>query len=983
MTATSGVSASAAMIESMPLAPRNRALVGRDRELDRLRRVSGAADPVVSAAVLVSGDAGIGKSRLVAELAATAGDAGRLVVAGHCVGVGGQGLAWLPFVELVGELARTTSALEQTIEKYPALAALRPGGDGEVDTNPGGMAEAVHALLSAAATEQPLLVVVEDVHWADHSSRDLLTVLLTRGFRAPVSLVVTYRSDDLHRQHPLHDVLAVWTRLPLLTRMDLGPLGAEHMHRLVRDLDHAPTSTSEVTDIVEMAGGNPFFAEELVAGGDRSFAGHDLSRLLRLRLDQLDDSARLLVRAASLAGRTVDPDRLGEVTGLDAEALDDAFHQAIDHQILEPTGAGGFRFRHPLIGETVAQELLPGARRRLHESWLAVLQAHPATSGPADLARHAAATGDLDTAAEAAVEAGDAAMRVGGARDALRLYEAALGWAAHDPGRRAEAALCAAKAAKAAGDQVRSLDLLEEALVELDDSADPRLRAELLGRAAVWYATLDLPGDALTMSTEAVSLLPEWREPADFAVLMRHLDVLVNLGRAADGTALIDEIVARAEELDLPEVVAETRLHEARLLSGVDPERGRVGLEATALDPAAPGPLRLPALLRLGTLARNGGDVRAAWEYYSTGVEVAAQRRRPWGPYGMECRIQAGRAAYELGRWPEAEAMLTSPVDLPHPPRGFMEGALVELEVARGDDVDPDRLAETVHWWEVDVLLVVGTLGGLIDLLGRTGRHEELVDLVGRGIATMERLWGREAQAIIRLAALFTGQVADLAAARGVGSGASPAVVSAASEASDAYAARVEEIADRDDLRIGPESRAWIDRHTAERLRLAAARGERPEPDALVGAWRRAAAGFAALPNRPEEARSLARLAEALTLVGRTAEAAEAAARARAIADELGARPVLELVEGIAPSPAAPSRSTSGGTTDGEPTALTPRELEILEHVSLGRTNGEIASRLFISRKTVSVHVSNILAKLGASTRGEASAVARDRGLLT
>src|SRR5699024_12166704 len=103
----------------------------------------------------------------------------------------------------------------------------------------------------------------------------------------------------------------------------------------------------------------------------------------------------------------------------------------------------------------------------------------------------------------------------------------------------------------------------------------------------------------------------------------------------------------------------------------------RTELLATATDPEAPGSLRLPALLRLGALERNRGDVRAAHGYYATGVEVADRRRRPWGPYGMECRVQAGRAAYEIGRWEEAERLLDSPVDLPHPPRGFLEGALV------------------------------------------------------------------------------------------------------------------------------------------------------------------------------------------------------------------------------------------------------------------------------------------------------------------
>ena len=332
----------------------------------------------------------------------------------------------------------------------------------------------------------------------------------------------------------------------------------------------------------------------------------------------------------------------------------------------------------------------------------------------------------------------------------------------------------------------------------------------------------------------------------------------------------------------------------------------------------------------------------------------------------MECRLQAGRAAYELGYWADARRLLTSPADLPHPPRGFMEGALVELEVARGDDVDPERLAETQQWWEVDVLLVVSSLGGLIDLLGRLDRPADLLDLLQRAVATIDRLWYPHAQAIIRLAALFTGQVADLAG-RGHD-------VTALREQSDAYADRLVEMVAAEGDAIGLESQAWLRRHEAERLRLAAMTGTRPEPDALVGAWRESAAAFTELSNAPEGTRSTARHAEALALVGRTGEAREVAAEARRLAEELGARPVIDLLDGLT--------GLGGEEPTGTAGSLTPRELEVLDHLDRGRTNGQIADTLFISRKTASVHVSNILAKLGAATRGEAVSIARQQGII-
>lgn len=958
-------SVAAAMIGDMPLARRTRALVGRTPELARLRRGCGLDGTAAAAGVLLSGDAGIGKSRLVAEIAAEATDGSRLVVVGHCVGAGGAALAWLPFIELTAELETLVpDVVRETLDSHPALAALRPGGvSGPSPADPARVGEAVHALLTAAAREEPLLAVIEDVHWADDSSRDLLTLLLTRGFSAPATLVVTYRSDDLHRRHPLHDVLTVWTRLPLVSRVDIGPLPGPEMQQLVRAIDDAPTTPDDVQHIVGRAEGNPFFAEEIVAAGDAARTTDDLVRLLRLRLERLDDDARHLVHAASLAGRTVSSDLLAEVAGFDPDSLDDALRETIDHHILQAEGDQTFRFRHALLGETIAEDLLPGARRRLHTAWLAALRAHPDLGSAADLARHAAATGDTATAATAAVAAGDAAMQVGGARDALRLYEAALTWLPDDPGRRAQVALAAATAARTSGDQMRSLGLLEEALADVDPATHPLVRAQLLGKTAVWYTLLDLPGDPLALSSEAVSLLPGPHTEESVGVLLRRLEILVNLGREDEATRLGDEIAFLAEDLDLPAVAAEKRLQLARLLSATDPDRARDDLIATADDAQARPALRLSALLRLGNLELTAGHLEQAYDYFVAGSEIAARRRRPWGPFGMECRLQAGRGAYELGRWSDAERLLTSPEDLPHPPRGFMEGALVELQVAKGEEVDPERLTETIRWWEVDALLVVASLGGLIDLLGRRGQAERLLHLVSDGIDTLERLWGTDTQAVIRISALFTGQVADL-----IGRGHD---VTALREGSDRCAERVADFA-RPGPRVGPESLAWIARHDAERMRLAAISGKRPDPEELVKSWRRAVAAFDVLPNLPERARSRARLAEVLARVGRTAESREVAAVAHDEARSLGARPVLDLLEQLGNTP-------SGGGKRGE---LTPREFEVLGHLGRGRTNGQVADALFISRKTASVHVSSILAKLGATTRGEAVAMAREHGLL-
>lgn len=954
----------------MPLAPRPRTLVGRDSELDRLRTAIGLTGEGGLAGVVVSGDAGIGKSRLVAEIGEEATRAGHLLAVGHCVGAGGSALAWLPFVEIVAGLDESVpDVVATTLAAHPALSALHHGDESVATDDPGRVAHAVHALLTEAARERPLLVVVEDVHWADHSSRDLLTLLLTRGFSTPVTLVVTYRSDDIHRRHPLHDVLAVWTRLPLAARVDLGPLAATDMGCLVRDL--GDRGDADLRQVVERAGGNPFFAEELVASGDATST--DLARLLRLRLDRLDAPGRTVVRAAALASGPLDPELLAAVVGMDPDDLDEALHQAIDHHILEPV-AGRLRFRHSLLGETLAEELLPGARQRLHRAWIGALRDHPDLGSSADLARHAAATGDFETAITAAVAAGDEALRVGGARDAQRLYEAAIGWIDDDPARRATITLAASRAADRAGDSVRAIALLEEVLPELDPATHPVLRARVLARAAAKHTTLDLPSDPVRMVSEALDLLPDDDDEETITVRLDHLDVLV-AHRLPQARAHGDELLLRVERLGLHRAVARVRIQQARHLSVSDPDRAYAELTAAA-DDSASADVLLPALLRLGNLDRGAGRMAAAFEHYSRGVEVADRAQRRWGPYGMECRLQGGRTAYELGMWDEAERLLATPADLPQPPRGFMEGALVELLVARGESGLEHRLDDTRDWWDVDALLVVGSLGGMIDVLGRAGEATRLLEWVVSGVEAIQRAWGEDAQAVIRIAALLAGQVADLARDQQV-----PAdVLTALRQTTRHLADQSRVIPDGADgdlpaagrEAIGPESLAWGTRLEAELLRDSDAASS----DAAIDLWRRSVDEFDALPNRPEQVRSLLHLAEALATAGRPEESTEVAGAARDLATRLGARPVLDRLAALA------AHEDSSGTSPSADALLTPRESEVLTLLERGRTNGQIAEELFISRKTASVHVSNILAKLGASTRGEAVSLARDAGLI-
>ena len=412
-------------------------LIGRARELAALEQAVGLGPPPRSGLVLLSGDAGIGKSRLVTALGDRAVATGWRLAVGHCLDLGGSPLPYLPFTEVAARLAGTRPELmRELVRRWPAVRRLLPA-----QADPGALDEprapegepvdrasffaSLHALLAELGRAAPLLLVVEDLHWADRSTYDLLSYLFTRGFAEPVSVVATYRSDDLHRRHPLRTVAAQWSRLPGTTRIELGPLPEEDVERLVHALHPAPLPARDLATVVERAEGNAFFTEELVAAVGSRTMPRDLAGLLLLRLDALEPEARLVVRAAAVGGRQVQDTLLAAVTGLDAVRFEAAVRAAVDLNVLVPD-EDGYRFRHSLLAEAVYEDLLPGERRRLHAAFVATLLASGAPPGAADLARHAVAADDHAVAAAASEQAGDEALAAGGPDEAARHYALAL-----------------------------------------------------------------------------------------------------------------------------------------------------------------------------------------------------------------------------------------------------------------------------------------------------------------------------------------------------------------------------------------------------------------------------------------------------------------------------------------------------------------------------------------------------------------------------
>lgn len=995
--------------------PTSRVLVGRDAELAELCsllgvRASGAgasgastsgAGVRTTGAVLLGGDAGVGKTRLLTELRDVAFTEGWQVVAGHCLDFGDSALPYLPFTEILGRLAADHPDLVAEVSAaHAALARLQPGrrvlgsdvagGDhtgeaGGSTLDRGELFDALHALLAAAAERAPLLVVVEDAHWADRSTRDMLSFLFSRPV-ASAALVVSYRADDLHRRHPLRRQVAEWVRLRGVGRVQLTPLSRSAVRSLVAELapDLGEAQLRSITaDVVDRAEGNAFFVEELVgaavaavaAGASADELPVDLADVLLVRLDRLDDTARQVVRAASVSGRRVEHEMLRATAGLDDASLDAGLRGAVDLNVLV-ADRGAYSFRHALLAEAVYDDLLPGERVRLHAAYADALTAGSAPGTAAELARHARAAMDLDTALDAAIRAGREAALVGGPDEAAQHLQQALELLA-DPRRGpsdpdgldvSKLAVEAGDALSAAGHPARAASLVAEQLQRLPEDAPPGWRARLLSARATYLYVVDTDEDLLAMSQQAVDLVPADAGGLRARVLSNHARILAGYERYDDAQAHGLEALALAERLDLQAIASEAVTTVAGLRNApVDTVRGALGDAIERARAAGALPAELRGRFLLARSHQDQGEWDEAVHWFRSAVDRARERRVPWAPYGFEARWQCAVIEVVRGDWDAAEVLLDTTGEVPPPVAAAMLGSVaIVIDHARGLDVT-GRARALRRVWPEEGAVAIGSAG--VEVLAAASESEPLAPVAVHddAVELLSRLWHPWFGARVRLAATTIGALADGAA--GVESARRDEVL-AVVERLLAEGRTTFEHHDE----WGPEGRAWLVRLEAESLRAQWLLGVPVEESALVDAWRVAEEGYAGFGHVLELARVRVVLAEVLRATGDLAASRESADLARATAQRLGLAPMLERLRTLGSTPV---RST-------EPAAdsLTRRETEILGLVAEGRSNGEIGRQLFISTKTVSVHVSNILAKLGAAGRTEAAAIARRRDLL-
>jgi DNA-binding NarL/FixJ family response regulator len=983
-------------------------MVGRDGELGRLLTLLGDAEAGRSVVALVSGDAGVGKTRLVGEVTRLAAGRGFTVLSGQCAELG-DSVPYLPLADALRGAAQSTG-VRDALSSRPALSRLLPeGGEGPIaDSDRSGLARqqmfgGVLGLLAELAAAAPVLLVLEDLHWADASTRDLVTFLSRMLHRERVALIGSYRTDDLHRRHPLRPVVAELLRLPSVIAVDLAPLDPSALAEHLTATAPSRIDATELNDIVTRAEGNAYYAEELLAAsvsgdpGQHSVLPAGLAALLLSRVEQLSDATQQVLRAAAVAGRKADDELVRALSGLAAAEYEGAVREAVTHQLLVPDGTEGYVFRHALLREAVYADLLPGERTRLHATMCSLLADEQRLTLPgtaAELAQHCLASHDIPGAFAASVRAGEDAERLGAPAEAHRHYDQALAlWErVTEPEKtagmaRGKLGLLSATNAADSGDVERAVHLLRrlrQVLAAQAEQGTGPVDVKLASRIGERLAFNLMLIDDLKAAAEAVEVARATVEatPADpptsqyaralttyaYALLMEE-DFSVARDWAERGIA-----AARAADAPWVEADALVTLGFMANREGRNDEAIKV---LTAAHKQAREAMMLGVELRSAYhLARahlERGDLATGGTVAHEGTKRALQTGLDMSPYGWELQHLHFQCHFADGKWDHAQEIADGfPVRVTSPPEAYLSSMALFIDVARGNPAVEERRAWIEPFWTVrgfDPFIAHGLLGEHALWQGDT--EQALAETQAAIDLDNVPPWGYS-PSVLRPAAVALGAHADRAAqARATGDDQAASTALAAAGELVRIAREGAAFPKRPKFILGPEGRGWLARAEAEYLRAAG--------DNDPQAWQAVLDAFG--PAYVYEiARTRWRLAEALAEAGRRDEAEEQWRLAAQAADRLGARPLRRALDDLA------RRARIGiapDLPDGAVLAsLTSREREVLRLIAAGRSNREIASVLFIAPKTASVHVSNILGKLGAASRTEAAAIAHREGLI-
>nr|WP_235192909.1 helix-turn-helix transcriptional regulator [Streptomyces viridochromogenes] len=985
--------------------------IGRTAELETLNDALARAAGGDPQALVIGGEAGVGKTRLVEEFAAGAGRAGAVVVLGGCVEIGADGLPFAPFStalralrrELPEELAVAAAGQEEE------LARLLPElGEATADrSDEEGMArlfELTARLLERVAADRTVVVALEDLHWADASTRHLLAYLFRTLRTGRLVVLATYRSDDIHRRHPLRPLLAELDRLRTVRRIELARFNRAEVGRQVAGILATEPDPAQVDEIFERSDGNAFFVEELaVAAHEGSCTGltDSLRDLLLVRVERLPESAQRVARIVAEGGSTVEHRLLAAVAGLAEDDLIEALRAAVNANILiAAPGGDGYRFRHSLVREAVGDDLLPGERSRLNRRYAEALEADP-TLVPADervmrLASYWYHAHDPAKALPAVLDASVTARRRHAHSEQLRLLERAMElWDTapeevratlrpvdytevyppcgcdHEstPLRYLDLMAEAAVAGRLCGERERALKITKRALHLLEEEGDP-LRAAWFWVQRSRLVQAQARGDGwkeLGIAQELVRGLPPSEVHAEVLATAANWSMLRRPGPEAMSAA--ERAVEYARMVGAEDIELNARL----TLGGLMVDAGHIETGLAQMYEVRDEVLARGLTAVVGRSHVNLPSVLEGVGRSEEAVGILHEGLRLTQRMGLrdsEAWVWANLAEslLSLGRWDEAAeaAMNAQRTGQSAKPRGGGSNSLARLALARGEVPEAARqLAAARASYGTHDPMPQNNLPMSYLALGTAAAEGRLLDAREEADRAMSAGFPPGTQ---RYAwpLLLAAAVAE--------SDARAHALPAAQEGRAAFLERLFEAV----RKLTTGAPVWLAYEKWTRAEL-----DRAENRATPDTWSDVVTAFEALQRPYDLAQVRHRLAEALLATGgddERARATELLRLTRATATHLRARPLADATTHLAQR-ARLSLTAAPPLSPADSLGLTTRERDVLRLVSVGRTNRQIAEELFISPKTASVHVSNILGKLGVSGRGEAAAVAHRMGL--
>jgi len=852
-------------------------------------------------------------------------------------------------------------------------------------------------LLTRLGDETPVVLAIEDIHWADRSTLDFLAFLIGNARRERLALVCSYRTDELHRGHRLSSFLAQHERPPAVERVDLNRFTRNELTTQLHGILGEAPEPALVDRLYERSGGNAFFTEELLAAsGEGTELPASLRDALMLRIEMLPQQAHDVLRVAAAHGRVVTHRLLAAASELPEPELHGALREAVAHQVLVRRDLETYAFRHALFAEALESDLLPGERASLHFALARAVEDDPTLvsrdgRAAAELSGHWLGAHRLPEALAAAVRAGMEAEEIYAYAEAGHHYQHALDlWdrvddAAERTGMdQGDLYARAAEAADLGGDGEAALRLIRAAIDNADAPGD-RYRAALF-RERLGRYLFGVAGDtegAQAAFEEAVDFLPPEEPRRELALLLAALgQVLMLRGRTAESVERCEQAIAVARE-------AGARVEEGHALNTLGVNLGDLGDRTTAIEYLRESLRITDELADLDGLARaylNLSEMVDQDGRLEESVRLALSGATRAGELGMRERkllleAEAATRLFSLGRLDEADGLTETALEL-RPGLAMLDQCAERAQVAvhRGRVTDAERLiraAETATQYVPGSTWVEPLASTRVELELLRGRPEEARRL---GEDSLEGAADGEKVVFTARLHVVTARAEAMLAERARAAG--------DEAAADKAAARAHALLDRIGRRLDaehsrgtppPETLAYREACSAEAARAAGA--------AAASDWAAVAECWARLRMRLEEAYARLREAECHLLEGERKLAEESLAAGLRIANDCGAAWLKEQLEALARRGRLSLPGT--GAIDGpvadetvERLGLTERELAVLELVARGRTNREIGEELFMAEKTASVHVSRILAKLDVSSRVEAATAAQRLGIV-